>query len=33
LFSASEVVPNRGRMANLDQAIHGGLGGRGSMIF
>src|ERR1700757_3841533 len=28
LFSASEVVPNRGRMANLDQAIHGGLGGR-----
>src|SRR5260221_5999366 len=29
LFSASEVVPNRGRMANLNQAIHGGLGGRG----
>src|SRR5207245_69304 len=29
LFSASEVVQNRGRMANLNQAIHGGLGGRG----
>src|SRR5258706_2433906 len=26
LFCASEVVRNRGRMANLDQAIHGGLG-------